>query len=262
MRLTEIAASGIRAQQVALDTLGNNMANANTTGFKASQVDFAEALSSVVPFGGTSTGGNTGVATHDVGSGVLYNAIGTDFKQGTLTPTGRPLDLGIDGVGFFQVRTQDGNMAYTRVGNFQTDSSGQLTDTQGNLVQPGISIPIDATNIIVGSNGGILGTVAGSERTFGQIVLVGFQNPEGLLKNGDNLFTPTVNSGAPQIGQPGTTMGNLVLGTIRGQSLEQSNVDMGASITDMMQVQRAYQVNARMAQDGDQMWGIANSLRR
>ena len=262
MHLTGIAASGIRAQQVALDTIGNNMANANTPGFKASQVDFAEALSAVVPSGSTITEGNTGVVNPDIGSGVLYNAIGTDFKQGTLTPTVRPLDLGIDGVGFFQVRTQDGNMAYTRVGNFQTDSSGQLTDTQGNLVQPGIAIPIDATNVMVGSNGDILGTVAGSERTFGQIALVGFQNPEGLLKNGDNLFTPTVNSGAPQVGQPGTAMGNLVLGTIRGQSLEQSNVDMGASITDMMQVQRAYQVNARMAQDGDQMWAIANSLRR
>lgn len=262
MRLTEIAASGIRAQQVALDTIGNNMANANTTGFKASQVDFAEALSSVISLGGTSTGGNTGVATHDIGSGVLYNAIGTDFKQGILTPTDCPLDLGIDGVGFFQVRTQDGNIAYTRAGNFQTDSSGQLTDNQGNPVQPGILIPTDATNIIVGSNGEIKGTVAGLERTFGQIALVGFQNPEGLQKNENNLFTPTVNSGAPQVGQPGTAIGNLVLGSIRGQSLEQSNVDLAASMTDLMQVQRAYQMNARMVQDGDQMWAIANSIRR
>ncbi|KJR45791.1 Flagellar hook protein FlgE [Desulfosporosinus sp. I2] len=98
---------------------------------------------------------------------------------------------------------------------------------------------------------------------FGQLVLAGFQNPEGLLRNENNLFVPTVNSGQPQVGQPGsTTAGNLVLGTIRGQSLEQSNVDLATSMTDLIQVQRAYQVNARLVQDGDQMWGIANALRR
>lgn len=261
MRLIGTAESGIRAQQVAIDTIGNNMANANTPGFKANQVDFAEALSTVVLSGNIKTGGNTGVATQGLGSGVVYNAIGTDFKQGTLAPTDRPLDLGIDGAGFFQVKTPDGGTAYSRVGDFQT-GSGQLTDMQGNVVQPSISIPSDATNVIVASNGEIKGIVAGAEKTFGQISLVGFQNPEGLQKNGDNLFKATVNSGVPQVGQPGTTIGTLVLGTIRGKSLEQSNVDLATSMTDLMQVQRAYQMNARLVQDGDQMWGIANTIRR
>ena len=263
MRLVGTAASGLRAQQGAIDTIGNNIANVNTPGFKANQMDFAEALSTEVRSGNTKTGGNTGVAVLGVGAGVVYNAIGTNFQQGTLAPTDRPLDLGIDGSGFFQVKTPDGTTGYTRVGAFQVDGSGQLADLQGNLVQPSISIPSGSTDLSVATNGEIKGVVAGVETLFGQISLVEFQNPEGLQKNGNTLFVPSVNSGAPQVGQPGsTTAGNQVLGTIRGQSLEQSNVDLAASMTDLMQVQRAYQVNARLVSDGDKMWGIANAMRR
>ena len=262
MRLVGTAASGIRAQQVAIDTIGNNLANVNTPGFKANQVDFAEALSTEVRSGKIKTGGNTGVATLGVGAGVVYNAIGTNFQQGTLASSDRPLDLGIDGSGFFQVKTPDGTTGYTRAGTFQVDGSGQLADMQGNVVQPSISIPSGATDLAVTSNGEITGVVAGTTTTFGQISLAGFQNPEGLQKNGNNLFVLTVNSGPPQVGQPGTTIGNQVLGTIRGQSLEQSNVDLAASMTDLMQVQRAYQMNARLVSDGDKMWGIANTMRR
>ena len=263
MRLVGTAASGIRAQQVALDTIGNNMANANTPGFKANQMDFAEALATEVRSGNTKTGGTTGVATFGVGSGVVYNASGTNFQQGTLAPSDRPLDLGIDGSGFFQVTTPDGKTGYTRVGAFQVDASGRLADLQGNVIQPSISIPSGATDLSVAANGEISGVVAGVKTTFGQISLAGFQNPEGLQQNGNNLFVPTVNSGTPQVGQPGsTTAVNQVLGTIRGQSLEQSNVDLAASMTDLIQVQRAYQVNARLVSDGDKMWGIANTMRR
>ena len=263
MRLIGTAASGLRAQQVAIDTIGNNMANSNTLGFKANQMDFAEALSTEVRSRNSKIGGNIGAATLDVGSGVVYNAIGTDFQQGTLTSTDRPLDLGINGAGFFQVKTQDGSTRYTRVGDFKVDGSGQLVDLQGNVVQPSILIPSGATDLSVAKNGEISGVVAGVKTTFGQISLADFQNAEGLQQNGDNLFVPTVNSGAPQVGQPGsTTAGNQVLGTISGQSLEQSNVDLAATMTDLIQAQRAYQVNARLVQDGDQMWGIANTLRR
>ncbi|ODA42495.1 flagellar hook-basal body complex protein [Desulfosporosinus sp. BG] len=263
MRLIGTAASGIRAQQVAIDTIGNNIANVNTLGFKANQVDFAEALSTEVLYRNKKTGGKTDVTTLDLGSGIVCNGIGTDFQQGTLTQTDRSLDLGIDGAGFFQVRTPDGTMGYTRVGAMQVDGSGQLSDMQGNIVQTNGLIPSGATEVAVAANGDITGVSDGENMTFGQIVLVGFQNPEGLLRKENNLFVPTVNSGEPQVGQPGnTTAGNLVLGTIRGQSLEQSNVDLATSMTDLMQVQRAYQVNARLVQDGDQMWGIANALRR
>lgn len=262
MRLIGTAASGLRAQQAALDTLGNNLANVNTLGFKANQVDFAEALSTQVTSGNTQTSGNTGSAALSIGAGVVYNAIGTDFQQGTLAPTDRLWDLGIDGAGFFQVQMPDGTTAYTRVGNFQVDGAGRLTDMQGNILQPSISIPSGAANLTVTPTGTIKGIVSGTETTLGQISLVGFQNPEGLLRNGDSLFVPTVNSGVPQVGQPGTQIGNLVLGKIRGQSLEQSNVDLAASMTDLVQVQRAYQLNARLISDGDQMWGTANSIRR
>lgn len=263
MRLIGTAASGIRAQQVAIDTIGNNIANVNTPGFKANQTDFAEALSTEVRAGNTKAGGNTGAATLGVGAGVVYNAVGTNFQQGTLAPTDSPLDLGINGSGFFQVMTPDGNVGYTRVGNFKVDGSGQLVDMQGNLVQPSISIPSGARDLSVATNGDVKGVVDGVETLFGQISLAGFQNPEGLLRDGSTVFVPTVNSGAPQVGQPGsTTAGNQVLGTIRGQSLEQSNVDLAASMTELMQVQRAYQVNARLVSDGDKMWGIANTMRR
>ena len=234
MRLIGTAESGLRAQQITLDTIANNIANVNTPGFKANQVNFTQALS-----------------------------IATNFQQGTLTSSDRPLDLGINGSGFFQVKTPDGAMGYTRAGAFQVDESGQLSDMQGNVVQPSIPIPSGATELAVASNGEITGVVGGARSLFGQIPLVVFQNPEGLQRNENNLFVPTVNSGAPQLGQPGTTTGgNQVLGTIRGQSLEQSNVDLAVAMTDLIQVQRAYQMNAKLVQDGDQMWGIANSMRR
>jgi len=263
MRLIGTAASGIRAQQVAIDTIANNIANVNTPGFKANQMDFAEALSTQVRSGNTKTVGNTGMATLGVGAGVIYNSSGTNFQQGELTASDRPLDLGISGSGFFQVVTPDGTMGYTRVGAFQVDGSGRIADMQGNVVQPTITVPTDATGLSVTSKGEITGVVAGAKTTFGQILLVGFQNPEGLLRNGNTLFMSTVNSGAPQVGQPGSTIaGKQLLGMIRGQSIEQSNVDLAASMTDLMQVQRAYQVNARLVSDGDQMWGIANTMRR
>lgn len=234
MRLIGMAETGIRAQQITLDTIANNIANVNTPGFKANRVTFTQALS-----------------------------IATDFQQGTLTSSDRSLDLGIDGSGFFEVTSPDGKTGYTRGGSFQVDASGQLTDMQGNVVQPGISIPSGTMDLAVALNGEITGVVGGAKSSFGQIPLVVFQNPEGLQRIENNLFVPTVNSGAPQIGQPGTTTGgNQIIGMIHGQYLEQSNVDLALAMTDLIQVQKAYQVNTSLAKDGDQMWGIANAMRR
>ncbi|AFM42682.1 flagellar hook-basal body protein [Desulfosporosinus acidiphilus SJ4] len=261
MRLLGTGAAGIRAQQMAIDTIGNNIANVNTLGYKEGQVDFAEALATGTQTADQKFTGNKSINT-GVGAGVLTNGIGTNFQQGTLAPTDSPLDLGIDGAGFFQVKTADGTTAYTRAGNFQLDGTGQLADMQGNLLQPNITVPAGATDIKVSANGEVTGDVAGASTTIGQISLVGFQNPEGLEKKADNLYAATVNSGAPQVGRPGSTLGALTLGTIRGQSLEQSNVDLAASMTDLIQAQRAYQLNARLISDGDQMWGIANTIRR
>lgn len=262
MRLVGTAASGLRAQQIAIDTIGNNLANANTPGFKANQMVFAEALATEVRSGKINTAENT-MGTLEVGAGVLSSASGTNLQQGILNDTDRPLDLGINGSGYFQVQTPDGEMSYTRAGAFQVDGSGQLTDMQGNIVQTNGLIPFGATEVAVAGNGDITGVIDGESMVFGQIVLAGFSNPEGLQRNENNLFVPTANSGEPQVGQPGSpTAGNQVLGTIRGHSLEQSNVDLPTSMTNLIQVQRAYQVSARLVQDGDKMWGMANALRR
>lgn len=233
MRLIGSAAVNIRAQQAAIDTIANNIANVNTPGFKANKVNFTQAMS-----------------------------VATDFQQGTFVASDSPLDMGIDGSGFFQVKTPDGEMGYTRVGDFQVDSSGQLADMFGNFVEPSILIEQGTTQIAVASNGEIMGTIDGEKRVLGQIPLVVFQNPEGLERHENNLFTPTVNSGLPQIGQPGTRLGNQVLGTIRGQFLEQSNVDLAVAMTDLIQVQRAYQRGSSHVNDGAKMWDIANSMRR
>ena len=233
MRLIGAAAVNIRAKQSAVDTIANNIANVNTPGFKASKVNFTQTLS-----------------------------VATNFEQGTLVASDNPLDMGIDGSGFFQVKTPDGEMGYTRVGDFQVDVSGRLADMFGNFVEPSIIIEPETTEIVVASNGEIRGTIDGEHKALGQIPLVVFQNPEGLERHENNIFTPTVNSGLPQVGQAGKKLGNQVLGTIRGQFLEQSNVDLAVALTDLIQAQRAYQRSASLVKDGDKMWDIANSLRR
>ncbi|AET70265.1 flagellar hook-basal body proteins [Desulfosporosinus orientis DSM 765] len=263
MRLIGTAASGLRAQQLEMDTIGDNLANADTPGFKANQMVFAEALATEVRSGRISEENANTVDTLDVGAGVLYSGINTNLQQGVLKETDRSLDLGINGDGYFQVMTPEGELAYTRAGALQIDGSGQLADMQGNIVQTNGLIPAGATDVAIAENGDITGVSNGESMVFGQLVLAGFQNPQGLQRTENNLFVPTANSGEAQVGQPGSaTAGNLVLGTIRSKSLEMSNVDMATSMTDLIQAQRAYQVNARLVQDGDQMWGIANALRR
>ena len=212
--------------------------------------------------GNTKVDENTGPVTLTIGAGIVYSASVTNFQQGNLSHTDRPLDLGIDGAGFFQVKTPDGEMSYTRAGAFQIDGAGQFADMQGNILQTSSPIPSGAQDLAVLANGDVTGVMDGESMVFGQIVLASFQNPEGLQRNKNNLFVPTVNSGELQVGQPGSPIGNQVLGAIRGHSLEESNVDIAVSMTDLIQVQRAYQMNARLIQNGDQMWGIANAMRR
>lgn len=266
MRLLGTAASGIRAQQVALDVIGDNLANANTTGFKANQPDFAEALANELrPAGMTMNGSSVG-ANLNVGAGVLYNGIGVDFKQGTFQTTDRPLDAAINGSGFFEVTTANGDKAYTRDGNFQIDAAGNLCDQSGNWVsmvnEQGEALPsgslLNAQDPEIGSDGVVTANLDGEKMTFGQIPIAVFPNQEGLQKIGSNLYVISPTSGAPQFSQAGT----MGAGSIQSKSLEASNVDVAANMTDLIQVQRAYQLNSRMVSNGDQMWGIANSLRR
>lgn len=263
MQLIGTAASGMRVQQLALDVLGNNIANVNTPGFKANAVDFAETLAgqmgpgqAPVATGAAGAGAGQGI---QVGAGALYRATGTDFSQGSLVSSANPLDLGIEGAGFFTVTLPDGTIAYTRAGNFRPDASGQIVDAAGNLLSPRVQVPAGTARITVASDGTINGADAqGNPRVLGKIQLALIPNPESLNNMGDNLFLPQANTGAITLGQPGSPG----YGQVRSNSLEQSNVDLAQEMTDMIETQRAYELNARLVQDGDTMWGLANALRR
>lgn len=266
MRLLGTGAAGIRAQQVALDVLGDNMANANTTGFKAGQPDFAEALANELRPAGVTMNGSPVGANLNVGVGVLYNAIGTDFKEGTLTTTDLSSDVAIKGAGFFEVTTANGEKAYTRDGSFQVDATGNLCDKNGNRVtlvnEQGEVMPdgnlLNTQDLEIGSDGAVTAELDGERMSYGQIPIAVFPNQEGLQRLGSNLYGISPSSGAPLFSKAGT----LGAGSLQTKALEGSNVDLAANMTNLIQVQRAYQVNARMITDGDQMWSLANSLRR
>lgn len=266
MRLLGTAAGGIRAQQVALDVVGDNMANANTTGFKASQANFAEALATELRPADTTMNGEPVGENINVGAGVLYNSISTDFKQGALMTTDRPLDVALIGSGFFEITTPNGEKAYTRDGSFQVDASGNLCDKNGNIItlvdDQGNVMPegnlLNTEELEIDSNGMVSAMLDGERMSYGQIAIALFPNQEGLQKMGSNLLTTSLNSGDPQLYSPGSEG----VGSLKTKALEASNVDLASTMTDMIQVQRAYQMNSRMVSYGDQMWGIANSMRR
>lgn len=259
MRVIGIGAAGLRGQQFALETIGNNVANVNTPGFKASNVDFAEAfqarLGNTSATNGVPAGGEIGS-----GAGILVTGVGSNFRQGILTPSDNPWDLAIDGDGFFQMQTPGGQTAYTRAGSFQLDGEGNLVDTQGNFLLDAqsqkVTIPAETKEVIVRPDGMIVLDGQNGQ----QLQLAKFRQPEGLKKIGGSLFVPTVNSGVPEVGNPGD--GTLNLGQLRSQMLEQSNVDIATTMTNLIEAQRAYEMNSKMVQAGDEMWSIANSLRR
>lgn len=266
MRLLGTSTAGIRAQQVALDVVGDNMANVNTTGFKAGQPDFAEALANELRPAGVTMNGSPVGANLNVGAGVLYNAIGTNFKEGARVTTELSSDVAINGSGFFEVTTASGEKAYTRDGSFQVDAAGNLCDKNGNRVtlvddQGGV-IPdgnlLNTQDLEIGSDGTVTAKLDGERMSYGQIPIAVFPNQEGLQRMGSNLYGVSLSTGAPQFSKAGT----LGAGSLQTKALETSNVDLAANMTDLIQIQRAYQMNARMITNGDQMWSLANSLRR
>lgn len=262
MRMIGIGAAGLRGQQLALETLGHNVANVNTPGFKADKVDFAEAFQASLAGATTVNGASIGAPSVGPGSGVMISGMSNNFQQGILVPSDSPWDLAIDGEGFFQVEMPNGTMAYTRAGSFELDGEGTLVDPQGNKVVVNNPQNWDqigtAENIGVTANGTITGSVNGTDQTFGNIQLVKFTQPQGLTKIGGNLYLESANSGTPQVGDAQTEN----YGTIRSKMLEQSNVDIASTMTDLIQAQRAYEMNSKVVQAGDEMWSIANSLRR
>jgi len=250
-RSLNVAASGMAAQETQLDTIANNLANANTTGYKTQQVQFEDLLYENVRSAGTNSNGATTPTTTQLGTGVHVVATTRSFAQGTLQQTNNPLDLAIQGQGFFAVMQPTGDIAYTRAGSLQLNAQGQLTTPDGMLIEPPITIPSNATSVTVAADGTISVQQPGSTTTtsVGQLQLTTFPNPNGLASQGSNLFAPTIASGQPQTGAPAADG----RGTIMQGSVEGSNVDVVDQMVALITAQRAYEMNSKVISAADEM---------
>jgi flagellar basal-body rod protein FlgG len=234
------AASGMEAQQQQLDTIGNDLANASTTGYKAERVGFRDLLYNEVNIAGTAT---------SVGAGAAAQVLGRNQAQGSIQSTGDPLNLAIEGPGYFTVKRADGTVALTRDGSFQVNARGQLTTAEGDLLDPPITLPTGASPSVVAI--GPDGTVRAGTKTLGKIALVDVASPDHLLAAGGNLLTASAASGRlrPTTGA-----------TVQQGALEGSNVDVGNDMVQMMGAQRSYQLESSAIQTENQMLSIANQL--
>jgi flagellar basal-body rod protein FlgG len=254
------AASGMLAQQLNVDNIANNLANANTTGFKNRKVQFQDLLYQTLTAPGTQSGEQTVFPTGlQLGLGARVVANEVIFRQGDFVGTGNPLDVVIEGNGFFQIRLPTGELAYTRAGSFQLNRDGQLVTNNGDLVEPSITVPQGALDVSVGLDGTVSYTQPGQNQAqqAGTIEIAMFQNPAGLKALGNNLFQPTEASGDPIVGLPGGQEG---LGTLRQGLLENSNVSVVEEFIQLITAQRAYEANARVVRTADEMYQEANNL--
>lgn len=255
------AASGMLAQQLNIDTVSNNLANVNTTGFKRSRVDFQDLLYQTIKPAGASVSAGAEVPTGmQVGHGSRPVATQKIFSQGDFQETENPLDLVIEGDGFFKVIQPDGTEAYTRAGAFKLNGNGQIVNSDGLPLQPEISIPQGTTNISIGTDGTVSVLLAGqiAPQQLGTIELARFVNPAGLNSIGRNLYLATGSSGDAITGKPGTQG----MGTLAQGFLEMSNVKVIEEMVNLIVSQRGYEINSKAIQTADEMLGIANNLRR
>ncbi len=253
--------SGMQAQQLVLDTIANNLSNANTAGFKRSRVDFQDLLYRTFPAPGTSAAQGITVPTGiQVGHGTRSVATQRMFSQGDYLQTDNPLDLVVEDQGFFQILRPDGTTAYTRAGAFKKDGTGRIVTSDGYLLQPGITLPTDATSVTVGTDGTVSVMVPGqtAAQQIGLIQLARFANPAGLISAGRSLFTPSAASGDPVVANPGVDG----MGTIAQGFLEMSNVKVVEEMVAMITSQRAYEANSKAIQTADDMLAMANTMRR
>lgn len=261
MRSLSIAATGMLAQQLNVEVISNNIANMNTTGFKRQRAEFQDLLyQSHERVGSTSSDSGTIVPSGvQVGLGVKTAAVYTISEQGNLQSTDNPMDMAINGHGFFQILLPDGDTAYSRAGSFQLSPNGEIVTTDGYTVQPSITIPSNAVNVTINKSGEVLVKVAGSiaEQNVGQLQLASFANAAGLDPMGDNLFLETAASGTATTGTPGATG----YGSILQGFLETSNVNTVSEITNLISAQRAYEMNSKVIQTSDEMLSTINRLR-
>ncbi len=259
MKALHIAASGMKAQELNVEVISNNLANMRTTGYKRQRAQFQDLLYQNLRRVGTDTSdAGTRVPTGvQIGSGVRTAATSRIMSQGTPQFTKKELDVAIRGEGFFQIDLPDGTTAYTRDGAFERDANGQLVTVDGYAVQPGINIPGDTLDISISSDGQVQGTVNGAVQTFGQLQLARFTNKAGLQAVGENLYLETEASGAPQVSNPGDES----TGTLLHKHLEMANVEAVSEITDLISAQRAYEMNSRVIQAADEMMQTSSQLR-
>jgi flagellar basal-body rod protein FlgG len=261
MRALYSAASGMEAQQFAMDTISNNLANVNTTGFRRNEARFQDLVYQELRAPGTPVGASVVPVGQDVGLGVKVGASEKIFTQGNLMQTDNPLDVAIQGDGFFQVTMPDGTTAYTRDGSFKRDANGAIVTADGFFLQPQITIPQNAQNLQIGQDGTVTALVPGSNlpQQLGQIQIARFINPAGLSPvGGHNLYTQTAASGAPIVTQAGLNGA----GTLQGGYLENSNVQVVQEIVNMIVAQRAYEASSKSITASDEMLQTANQIIR
>ena len=252
-----VARTGLDAQNERMQVIANNLANVNTTGFKRDRADFETlAYQAITSPGAPSSDANKYATGLNLGTGVQTMGTSRIDTQGSMQQTGNALDLAISGSGFFQVLRPDGTTAYTRDGNFSLTADGTLVNSNGLPVQPQIQIPDGATSITIAQDGTVSAQLQGqtSTTTIGKIQTARFMNPSGLQSVGDNLLVETAASGTPQVGDPGIDG----RGTIQQGSLEASNVDITEELVDMIETQRAYEVNSKVIKATDEMLQYAN----
>ena len=262
MRALDTAATGMAAMDLQVQVIAGNIANMTTTGYKSQRAEFQDLLYEHVQRIGAqaSDQGNILPVGIELGSGV--KTVGTPrlMTQGSLAQTGNPLDVAIQGTGWFKILMPDGTFSYTRDGSFQMDLQGRIVTAEGNLVQPTITVPQGSTGLTVNQQGQVSVTPTGSTTSsiLGQFTLTTFINDAGLQANGSNLFTATPASGTPQDGTPGTNGA----GTLLQGSLEQSNVEAVTEISNLIAAQRAYEMNSKVVTAADQMLQTTSQLAR
>ncbi len=260
IRSLSTAATGMDAQQTRLDVTANNIANVSTPGFKKSRAEFADLMYQTVRQPGVTTGNGTQSPTGlQIGMGVRIVDTQRQHSEGDLQQTGNPLDVAIEGNGFFPITLPTGETAYSRNGSFKLDSTGKLVNGDGYTLGSQISVPVDAQTVTIAADGTVSATTAGEAQpvTVGQIQLATFANPAGLANAGRNLFKETGASGTATVGAPGQNgIGSLSQGTLEG-----SNVKVVEEMIDLIAGQRAYDVNSRVIKAADEMMQETANLR-
>lgn len=252
-----VARTGLEAQDTRMRVIANNLANVGTTGFKRDRANFATLTYQDARVAGQQSSSETAYATGlNLGTGVAVQSTTRIETQGALTTTANPLDLALDGNGYFQVQLPGGQIAYTRAGNFSRSPEGQIVTGQGYALLPPISLPEDAQSITIAADGTISATTAGNTEPseLGQITIASFANSGGLQAAGDNFLRETAASGPVQIG----VAGEEGRGGIRQGMLEASNINIVEELVDMIECQRAYEINSKMISSVDEMLRNAN----